>query len=291
MRNFSAIFSACCLVDGLLRLLDERDDVAHAEDARGEAVGVKRVEVGRLFAGADELDRHAGDGLDRERRAAAGVAVELRQHEAGEGERVVEGSGDVDGLLAQRAVGDEQHFVGLDAGAQALHLLDQVVVDLQAAGGVEEDGVGAGLAGGLSAAAPMAGTSFETRSAVEAELLLLRQDLELVDGGGALDVAADDEGPVAALLEQAAELGGRGGFARAVQADQQHLERALRAQLGGALAEEVHQLVMDDLDDLLAGRDGLQHLLAGGLRLHAFDELARDLEVHVGARAGRCAPP
>ena len=75
------------LVD-LLGLLDEGEDVAHAEDAAGEAVGVEQVEVGELLAGGREGDRLADDLLDRERRAAAGVAVELGEDDAVERERL-----------------------------------------------------------------------------------------------------------------------------------------------------------------------------------------------------------
>src|SRR5262249_26053733 len=39
---------------------------------------------------------------------------------------------------------------------------------------------------------------------------------------------------------------------------------------------------VDDLDDLLAGRDALDDFLADALLLHAVDELARDLEMNVG---------
>ena len=44
-----------------LRLLDQREHVAHPEDARGEAVGIERFERAELLADADELDRRAGD--------------------------------------------------------------------------------------------------------------------------------------------------------------------------------------------------------------------------------------
>jgi hypothetical protein len=50
--------------------------------------GWKRPAV-ELLADADELDRLAGDRLDRQRRAAAGVAVELGQHHAGQRQRLV----------------------------------------------------------------------------------------------------------------------------------------------------------------------------------------------------------
>ncbi len=50
-------------------------------------------------------------GLDRQRRAAARVAVELGQHHAGQRQRLVEGAGGVDRVLALHRVDDEQ---GLD---------------------------------------------------------------------------------------------------------------------------------------------------------------------------------
>ena len=70
-------FGGLLLVERFLRLFDQREHVAHAEDAAGHAVGMEGLDIAQLFARADELDRLAGDRLDRERRAAAGVAVHL----------------------------------------------------------------------------------------------------------------------------------------------------------------------------------------------------------------------
>jgi hypothetical protein len=42
------------------------------------------------------------------------------------------------------------------------------------------------------------------------------------------------------------------------------------------------KLIMDDLDDLLAGRDRFRHSRPRGLLLHRLDELARDRERNVG---------
>ena len=50
----------------------------------------------------------------------------------------------------------------------------------------------------------------------------------------------------------------------------------------GRRAHEVDELVVDDLDDHLAGVDAGQHLDAERLLLDAFDEVARDREVDVG---------
>src|SRR5215217_8586864 len=84
------------LVDLLLGLLDEGEDVAHPEDALRHAVGVEALEVLELLARGGEEDRLARDGLDRERGAAAGVAVELGEDHAVELRRRGELLGDVD---------------------------------------------------------------------------------------------------------------------------------------------------------------------------------------------------
>lgn len=70
-----------CVERGL-RLFNQREHVAHAEDARGHAAGVERLDLIKLFAGADEFDGLAGHGLDGKRRAASCVAVELGEHDA-----------------------------------------------------------------------------------------------------------------------------------------------------------------------------------------------------------------
>ena len=77
-------------IDLALRVFDQGQHIAHAEDARGHAVGMKRLEPGEFLADADELDRLAGDMTNRKRRAAAGVAVELGENEAGQRQRVGE---------------------------------------------------------------------------------------------------------------------------------------------------------------------------------------------------------
>ena len=70
------------VLDGRLGALDQRQDVAHAEDPRRHPVGVEPLDLVELLAGRRELDRLPGHGPDGQRRAAARVAVELRQHDA-----------------------------------------------------------------------------------------------------------------------------------------------------------------------------------------------------------------
>ena len=46
--------------------------------------------------------------------------------------------------------------------------------------------------------------------------------------------------------------------------------------------EQVHQFVVDNLDDLLSRLDALDDLLAERLGLDPFDEVAGHLEIHIG---------
>ena len=96
------------LVDGLLGLLDEAEDIAHAEDAVGRAVGMERFQRVGLFAHADELQRLPGDVADGERRAAARIAIHLGEDHAGDAQPLVEFVGRFDGVLAGHGVGHEE---------------------------------------------------------------------------------------------------------------------------------------------------------------------------------------
>lgn len=110
------------LAHGFLGLLDEGEEVTHAEDAAGEAVGVEGLEGIGFFADADELDGDAGDGADAEGGAAAGVAVHFREDEPGGADALVELFGGIDGILTGHSVGDEEDFLGLEEAAQLGHL-------------------------------------------------------------------------------------------------------------------------------------------------------------------------
>ncbi len=140
------------LVD-LLGLLDEAEDVAHAEDAARHAIGMELLEVGDLLARGGERDRLADDLLHRERRATAGVAVELRQDHAVDRERLVERLGDRDRVLAGHRVDDEERVVRLDGRGDLTDLLHHLGVDREAAGGVDDHDVAPDPAGLGDAAA------------------------------------------------------------------------------------------------------------------------------------------
>ena len=90
LEHLHRLLGGLLLVDDLLEVLHQADDVAHAEDAARHAVGAELLELVDRLADADEADGRAGDLLHAERRAAARVAVELREDDAGEAEALVE---------------------------------------------------------------------------------------------------------------------------------------------------------------------------------------------------------
>ena len=94
----------------------------------------------------------------------------------------------------------------------------------------------------------------DDRQGVDADLRA--EDRELLHRRRAAGVERGHQHALAlALLQALGELGGGGGLARALQADHQdRRRRAVDAQLPGLAfaAQHVDQLVVDDLDDLLA---------------------------------------
>src|SRR4051812_104930 len=173
------------LFDRRFRALDEREHVAHAEDARRHPVRVEHLERIHLLADRRELDRFSGHGLHAQRRAASSIAVQLREDDAVEGDALVERLRDVHRFLACHRIEDEQDVVRAGDVADALQLLHQLLVDLQAAGGVDDDRVEAFRPRALEAAARRLYRILRI-GAEHRDVDLLAELLELVDRGRAL---------------------------------------------------------------------------------------------------------
>ena len=153
---------------------------------------------------------------------------------------------------------------------------------MQPPGGVEDDDV---LTGGLRRLdAVLHDLDRILRVlAVDGDLDLSAELLELVDRRGPLQVGGDERGLLPGLPEQKRELGGRRRLARALEAGHQdHGRRLPEREARVAGAHQRGQLLVHDLHDLLAGVEPLQHVLAARALLDLGDEVLDDLEVDVG---------
>ena len=202
------------------------------------------------------------DGPDGEGRAATGVAVQLGQHHAVDAQRLVKGSGGVHRILAGHGIHHQQDLIGMDGSLHPLQLIHQGLIHMEPAGGVQEDHITAVVPG-------MADCILCNLHRVTLTLLEYRQvqlathHLQLLDGGGTVHVAGGQQGPLAKLAaHQPRQLGGGGGLAGALQAHHHHNGGTAvgHGEPGGAAAHELCQLFVDDLDDLLGGREAVQHV-------------------------------
>ena len=265
LHALAAIFSRLVGVDRLAPPSRPGHDVAHAEDAAGDALGVEGLEPVELFAGAEELDRHAGDGAHGQRRAAAAIAIDAGEDDAGERQALVEALGGSTASWPVSASATSRVSCGLAMSRDRGRLAHQRLVDVLRPGGIEDQHVEAAAAWprpgrGGRCRRRLAG---DDRQGVDADLLA--QHRQLLHGGRTARCRARPSAPAClALLEPQRELGGGGGLARALQADHQdgHRRRRLRSGRRASCAQHLDQGVMDDLDHLLAGRDRADDLLA-----------------------------
>ena len=113
---------------------------------------------------------------------------------------------------------------------------------------------------------------------------LCTHDLQLVNGGGAIDIAGHQQRAVPLLEEILGQLGRMGGFTVALKAahHQHGGTLALDVDVGRLLAaHQIRQLFVDDLHHLLGRGQAFHNLLAHGALAYLIAEILCDLEVYV----------
>ena len=177
----------------------------------------------------------------------------------------------------------------MDGSLHPLQLIHQGLIHMEPAGGVQEDHITAVVPG-------MADCILCNLHRVTLTLLEYRQvqlathHLQLLDGGGTVHVAGGQQGPLAKLAaHQPRQLGGGGGLAGALQAHHHHNGGTAvgHGEPGGAAAHELCQLFVDDLDDLLGGREAVQHVGPHSPLCHGSHEVLDHLIAYVGLQQGQ----
>jgi len=199
---------------------------------------------------------------------------------------LLEGLGYLDGALAGGGVGDEDGFLGGEGGADLAELVEEGLVEVEASGGVEDEDLDAVFVGlGAGAGDDLEGVFF-LGPAVDGDVEALAQDLELLHGGRAGEIARHQGDALALALEAEAELGGGGGLAGAVEADEEKAQGALGGEGGVAVGEELDEFVVEDFYELLAGLDAFEDFFAEAALLDFVAEFLGDLVIDVGGEEG-----
>ena len=220
--SFSKTSSACSM---------RREHVAHAEDPPGHAVGVEQLEGVELLAGAGEGDGAARDLLDRQRRAAAGVAVELREDHAVE----LRASRGRPRPRSRRPDRSWRRRRGTCSSARPTSEIRRTWSIISAS--MARRPAVSTMSTSLPEAAGLVETLLGHRDRIagarpgrlvvaeDADVDLAAEGAQLLDRGGPLEVGADEERVAALALEPAGQLGRVGRLARALEAGHQHDRR------------------------------------------------------------------
>ena len=246
---------------------------------------MERLDHVQLFAGAHELDGLARGRPNGQSSAAAGVAVQLGQQHAVDAQRLVKGGGGVHGVLTGHGVHHQQDLVGVDVCLDILQLVHELLVDMQAACGVQKHQIVAVVGGELQRLlGNLHGIALPHLE--DGNVQLPAHHLQLGDGGGTVHVAGHQQRPLAVLpAHEARKLCAVGGLTGALQTHHHHNGRPLgsRGDAGVAAAHKLRKLLVHDLHNLLGRGQALQHVAAhtalGDLGDEVLDHLVADVRL------------
>ena len=192
--------------------------------------------------------------------------------------------GNGDGFLAGQAVGDQQHFFGGSGGFNCRHFRHQHFIGIGTARRVEHNDIKTAQLAGLKGALGDIDRILPVNNRQGFDIDLFAKHGQLLHGCGTLRIQGRHQHFALMLLaDEFRQFGRRSRFTRALQThhhedDRRHgIERERRCR-----AQHINQRIIDDFDNLLAGRDRFQNLRANGERAHPVQESARHGQGHIG---------
>ncbi|MNL11557.1 hypothetical protein D3C87_1323970 [compost metagenome] len=246
---------------------------------------MERIERFALLAHTDELDRLAGDGAHRQRGTATGVAVDLGQDHTGQRQRITKGLGRVGGVLAGHGVDHEQGFDRVDRGMQRLDLAHHLFIDVQAAGGIDDDHVDEFEFCFLNSRLRDLDRLLAQVGREEGNADFTGEHFQLLDRRWTINVGGHDHDRLLlALFKEARELAGGGGFTRALQTghEDDRWRHGAQVQIFVGRAHQAFEFGLDDLHEGLARRQAARHLGADSALLDRIDEVLDHRQSDVG---------
>ncbi|EKD35205.1 MAG: hypothetical protein ACD_75C02003G0001 [uncultured bacterium] len=109
------------------------------------------------------------------------------------------------------------------------------------------------------------------------------EHLQLFDGGGSIDIGRDQIRPATFLFELFRQLTGCSGLAGSLKTGHHDYDRlpSVKLDLLSGAAKKFNQLFVNDLDNLLPGRETLGNFPTDGLCGDAGNKILGDFEVDI----------
>ena len=191
--------------------------------------------------------------------------------------------GALDRVLTGHGVSHQQGFGGSHQVLDLLQLLHERVIDMESARGIDQENVAAAGPGLHKRRAAELQRIIDALSPETGKIEVSGNHGELFPGSRPVHVDGEQQGPMTVAVQPAGQLSGRGSLARTLQAHHQVDGRRLAGEgkSGGFPSQQLHQLVPDDLDDLLGRRQRLQNFLTGGPGPDGLHELLDHPKVDV----------
>ena len=252
------------------------------------------------FAGSDELDRRACDLLDGKGRSTTGVAVELGHDDAVHRHPLVEDPGRLDGILSRHGIDDEIDLMWIQGESDTVQFLHEVVIDMQSTGGVEYQDIepftasslqrpladADGDTGGITVLGAFVGFSMEGDLGISLRVGLdsLHDQLQLFNGGRALQVGGADQRVAAVSLQIRCQLAAGGGLSCALESTEHDDGRrgVDEHDMTVDWAHQIDQMLVDDVGHLLTGFQALEDFRSKRLLLDSLAEVVDDIEIDIG---------
>ena len=237
--------------------LDEGEHVSHAQNSRGHAIGIKRLQGFDFFPDPDKFNWRAGNLPHGQGCPPSAVAVHFGENRPGNTNFFVEGPGEIGGFLPGHGINHEQGIVGFDGGFNLDQLRHHIAIDLQATGRIDNYRIDTF---GFCACYPLASNFHRVgidSHFKDGDFDLLAEGFELVDGRWPVNIGGHKQGSTILLAQVQGEFCGGGGFTSSLQTGHQN-DGGGGVGLGEGnvgFPHHLHEFVVDDFDKLLVGFD------------------------------------